>query len=228
MDSARKTAIIVGALFLIAMVASILGGSLIEAVIAVPDYLTAISENETQVLIGVLLELMNAIAVLGIGVLMYPIFKRYNQTIALGYLGFRIIETVFCTVIVISPLSLLLLSREFIQTGAADASDYLTVGALSIAGRASVAGLLIPIFLSLGGLLLYTLLYQSKLLPRFIAVWGFIGAVLILLWNLLETFGIHISAGMVLALPIILNEIFLGFWLIIRGFNPVASTVRPD
>ena len=81
MDSARKKAIIVGALFLIVMVASILGGSLIEAVIAVPDYLTAVSENQTQVLIGLLLELTNAIAVLGIGMLLYPIlniFPRWN------------------------------------------------------------------------------------------------------------------------------------------------------
>ncbi len=77
MDSVSKKAIIVGALLLIVMVASILSGSLIEAVIADPDYKTAVSENQTQVLIGLLLELANAIAVLGIGMLLYPILNIF-------------------------------------------------------------------------------------------------------------------------------------------------------
>jgi len=87
-----------------------------------------------------------------------------------------------------------------------------------------VASLLIPVFLSLGGLLLYYALYQSKLLPRFISVWGFIGAALILALNLLLTFNLEISTGLglILALPIITNEIFLGIWLIVKGFNPPA------
>jgi hypothetical protein len=103
----RRTARIVGALFLIAMVASLLGGGLVESVIAASGYLMAVSANEAQVITGVLLELINGIAVLGIGVLMFPILKRHNETIALGYLGFRIIESVFCSIIIISPLSLI-------------------------------------------------------------------------------------------------------------------------
>ena len=118
MNSSRKTAIIVGALFLTAMVASLLGGGLVESIISAPDYLIAVSENETQVIIGVLLELINAIAVVGIGVLMFPILKQHNESIALGYLGFRIIESVFCSVIVISPLSLTTLSQEYLKAGA--------------------------------------------------------------------------------------------------------------
>ena len=224
MNTIRKTAIMVGALFLIAMVASLLGGGLVESIISTPDYLTALSENETQVIIGVLLELVNGIAVLGIGVLMFPILKQFNESIAFGYLGFRIIESVFCCVIVISPLSLIKLSQEYVKAGATDASYFQTVGALSIAERASVAGLLIPVFLSLGALLLYYSLYQSKLVPRFIAVWGLIGATLILTLNLLLTFNLEIGIGisLIFALPIISDEIFLGIWLIAKGFNPSA------
>jgi len=224
MNSSRKTAIIVGALFLTAMVASLLGGGLVESIISAPDYLIAVSENETQVIIGVLLELINAIAVVGIGVLMFPILKQHNESIALGYLGFRIIESVFCSVIVISPLSLITLSQEYLKAGASDASYFQTVGTLSIAERASVADLLIPVFLSLGALLFYYLLYQSKLLPRFISVWGLIGAALILTLNLLLTFNLEIgiSIGLIFVFPIISNEIFLGIWLIAKGFNPSA------
>jgi len=221
----RKTARRVGALFLIAMVASLLGGvGFIEPVINAPDYLVAVSEHETQVIIGVLLELLNGIAVLGIGVLMFPILKRHNESIALGYLGFRIVESVFCCAIVISPLSLIALSQQYLQAGAAEAAYLQSVGVLSIAERAGVSNLLIPVFLSLGALLLYYLMYQSKLLPRFIAVWGLVGATLILVLNVLLTFNLEIGIGlgMVFALPMITNEIFMGIWLIAKGFNPSA------
>ncbi len=224
MNTSRKTSRIVGVLFLTAMVASLLGGGLVESILSAPDYLIAVSENETQLIIGVLLELINGIAVVGIAVLMFAILRQHNESIALGYLGFRIIESVFSSVIVISPLSLITLSQEYSKAGASDASYFQTVGALSIAQRASVVGLLIPVFFSLGALLFYYLLYQSKLLPRFISVWGLIGVALILTLNLLSALGLEvgISIGLIFALPIILNEIFLGIWLIVKGFSSSA------
>jgi len=132
MNTNKKIARIVGVLFLTAMVASLLGGGLVESVISAPDYLVAISENETLVIIGVLLELINGIAVLGIGVLMFSILKQHNANIARGYLGLRIVESVFCCVIVISPLSLIALSQEYLA-GALDASYFHAVHTLSIA-----------------------------------------------------------------------------------------------
>ncbi len=223
MNDNRKTAGFVGALFLTAMVASLLGGGLVESVISVPDTFTAISENETLLIAGVLLELVNAIAVIGIGVLMFTVLKRHNETMATGYLSLRIVEAVFCSVIVISPLSLIRLSQEYATAGA-EAAYLQMVGDLSIAERASVSGLLIPVFFSLGALLLYSSLYQSKLLPRFISVWGLVAVVLILALNLLTLFGLVAGMGvsLVFALPIILNEIFMGIWLIAKGFNPSA------
>jgi branched-subunit amino acid transport protein AzlD len=154
---------------------------------------------------------------------MFPILKQYNENLALGYLGLRIIEAAFCSVIVISPLSLIKLSQEFLGAGALDAVYFQTVGTLSVAERASVTGLLIPIFFSLGALLLYYLLYQSELLPRFISIWGLIAAVLILALNFLSlNIEVGIGLGLIFALPVILNEIFLAIWLIAKGFNPSA------
>jgi hypothetical protein len=224
MNTYKSNAKFVGVLFLTAMVASLLGGGLVEAVLSVPDYLVAVSENKTQVIAGVLLELVNAIAVVGIGVLMFPILKQHSENTALGYLGFRIVEAVFCSVIVISPLSLITLSQGYAKAGAAEAAYLQTTGALSIAERASVTGLVIPIFFCLGALLFYSLLYQSKLLPRFISVWGLIATALIIILNFLSlNMEISISIGLIFALPIILNEIFLGIWLIVKGFNLSAS-----
>jgi len=219
----KKIATTAGALFLTAMAASLLGGGLVESVISAPDYLLAVSENETLVIAGTLLELANAIAVVGIGVLMFTVLKQHNEIMALGYLSIRVVEAVFCSVIVISPLSLIRLSQEYSIAGA-DAAYLQTVGAQSIAERASVYDLLIPVFFSLGALLLYSSLYQSKLLPRFISVWGLIAAILILTLNLLSTFNVEVGMGasLIFALPIILNEIFMGIWLIVKGFNSSA------
>jgi hypothetical protein len=223
-NSSKKTARVVGALFLTAMVTSLLGGGLLESILTAPDYLVSVSANTTQVMTGMSLELINGIAVVGIAVMLFRILKQHNESIALGYVGFRIIESVFCVVSATIPLSLITLSQEYLKAGASDASYFQTLGTLLIALRADMAGLLIPVFFSSGALLFYYLLYQSKLIPRFISVWGFIGAVLVLTLNLLGTFGI--STGMILALlfalPIILNEIFLGIWLIGKGFNPTA------
>ena len=224
MKTYRKTAVFVGAFFLIAMAGSLVGGvAFIEPFLSEPDFLSAVSENATQVITGVFLELINGLAVLGIGVLMFPVLKIFNETLAVGYLGFRTIESVFCCLIVISPLSLITVSQEYLQASAEQAAGFQAAGALSIAERAGVAGLLIPVFLGLGALLFYSALYQSRLLPRFISVWGFIGAVLILALNFLNTTGIEMgSVAMIFALPIITNEIFLGIWLLAKGFNQAA------
>lgn len=211
MSTNKKTAVTVGALFLVAMVASLVGGGMVESVISASEPFAAVSENETLLVVGTLLELVNAIAVVGIGVLMFTVLKRHNETQAVGYLSLRVVEAVYCSLMVVSPLSLIRLGQNQPQASAA----------LSIAERASISGLLVPVFFSLGALLLYSSLYQSKLLPRFIPVWGLVAAMLILTLNLLSAFGLEFGMGisMVFALPIILNEIFMGIWLIAKGFN---------
>lgn len=91
-----------------------------------------------------------------------------------------------------------------------------------LATRASLTGMLVPLFFCLGAVLLDTWLYRSRLLPGFVAVWGFAGVVGIAALNL---FPVGATAAVVLALPIILNEVFLGGWLLFRGFS--GETVGP-
>ena len=221
MNSDKRTARIVGALFLIAMVASLAGGIWLESILSAPDYLVTVSAKETQVIIGVLLELINCAAVVGIAVVLFPIFKRHSEAMALGYVGIRILEAAILMAAVISPLVLITLSQEYLA-GAPDASYFETLGTLLIAARAHLASLLTPLFFGLAALLLYYLLYRMQLVPRFISVWGFIAVASLLAWNLVEAFGMHISVGLVFALPMILNEIFLGIWLIVKGFDSSA------
>jgi hypothetical protein len=224
LDSNKRTARTVGILFLIAMVTSLGGGIWLESIINASDYLTTISIDKISVLIGVFLELINCVAVIGIAVLLFPILKKQNEAMALGYVGIRIVEAVILVAAAVSPMLLIKLSQEFLAAGAAEASAIQSLGSVVIETRAQLAGLLTPIFFGLGALSLYYMLYKSGLVPRFISIWGFIAVVLMLVWNLLTVFGITITAGMVFVLPMILNEIYLGIHLIVKGFSPSSVT----
>jgi hypothetical protein len=222
MDTHKRTARIVGALFLIAMVTSLVGGIWLESLITAPDYLVTVSANRAQVIIGVLLELINGFCVIGIAVGFFPLFRKHSESLALGYVALRIVEAAVIVAAVISPLALITLSQEFARMGAADASSFQAIGTSFLAVRESLAGQMLGIVFCLAALVLYYLLYQTKLVPRFISIWGFLAVLLVLVWNLLELFGISVAIGMVLALPMILNEIFLALWLIVKGFEPSA------
>ena len=115
-DSYATTSAIVGILFITALVSTILSG-VFAGSIDKPDYLTAVSANESKVLIGVLFQLTLTAAVVAIPIIMFPILSEYNVILALGYVGARIFEGFFDAVIAISMLLLLTLSREFVKAG---------------------------------------------------------------------------------------------------------------
>ena len=229
MDTTRKTAILVGAFFLVSNVTFIFGAiGLIEPLLGAPDYLSLVSANRSQILLGVLLEITNAIAYLGIAVLMFPIFRQRFESLALGYVGFRVIEFIMQILSGLGPLSLLTVSEEFVRAGAPEASSFQSLGTLLLAER-YWAFQMVSIMLGLGALLFYTMLYQMKLIPRFISVWGLLGALTVLTTTFLDMFAISVppTMGLVLGLPMLLNELFLGLWLILRGFNPSAIAPVP-
>jgi hypothetical protein len=205
------------------MFASLAGGIWLESMIGAPSDPTSVSAHETQVMLAVLLELTNCIAVLGIAVFMFPILKGTNEALALGYVALRIIEVAILVAAVASPLALVTLSRGYLTAGAQDASHFQALGTALMAVRAQLTGLLLVIFFSLGALVFYYLLYRSKLVPRFIPIWGFIAIVFVFTWNFLAAFDINLPGAMIFVLPIILNEIFLGIWLIVKGFDSSAG-----
>ena len=104
MNTQKKTARIVGALFIIATVASSLGFVILDPILNAPDILVNVSANITQVTIGVLLLLIDSAAVVGIAVMMFPILKKHNEALALGYVGFRVIEA---AIIIVASIILL-------------------------------------------------------------------------------------------------------------------------
>jgi len=218
MNSYRKTAIVVGVLFITATVTAILSLVSLGTILVPPDYLTKVSANENQVIISVILWLILAVSVMGIGVMMFPVLKKYDEGLALAYAGIRLIEAVFIIAASVSLLSLLTLGQEYVAE-ALDATYYQPSGALLLALHdwSFVIGTLI--FLGLGGLCLNYLLYQLRPIPRWLSAWGLIGATLVFIYGLLALFGL--DPGL-LAAPIAVQEMVFAVWLIVKGFNPSA------
>ena len=223
MDSHRKTAIIVGVLFIFATVAGVLS-IVFGPNLDTPDYLANLSANENQVLIGALLEFAMAVLIVGIPIFMYPILKKYNEALALGYVIFRTIEVVIYTVGAISLLTLLTLSQEFVLAEATDASYFQTLATLLLAVREWGVGMFSAIVFSLSALILNYILYRSKLIPRWLSGWGLIGAILYLGSGFLPLIGYGSSSTIYLLMeaPLGLNEMVFAVWLIVKGFNPSA------
>ena len=223
MNPNRKTAIIVGVLFITATVASLLSTGFTGSILDTPDYLSKISANENKIIIGALLQFIAAATSAGIAISLYPILRKYNEGLALGSVGFRLIEGVFYIVSALGLLSLLTLSQEYVKAGSPAASYFQILGALMLAVRNWAGFVFGATAFSLGALMYYYVFYQSKLIPRWLSGWGLIGIVLLLSMALLVTFGEEPSGmTLLLAFPIFLQEMVFAVWLIVKGFNPSA------
>ena len=225
MNTKKKTARIVGGLYIVATVAGVLSVVFLGPTLYAPDYLVAVSENGNQVIIGAFFLFIMALAIAGTAIAIYPILKKHNEALALGVVGGRIVEGVLFVVNVITILSLLTLSQELAKAGAPDASHFQALGTLLLAAGDWAGNVLAAIVFPLSVLMLYYILYQSKLIPRWLSGWGFIGATLYLAQGLLSLFGLLVyppSSIAPLYLPLAVNEMVLAIWLIVKGFNPSA------
>jgi hypothetical protein len=216
----RKTAILVGVLFIVGDIAGVLSYVVTQGLLDGPDALTKIAANQSRLALGALLVLVMGLALAMIPVVMYPIFKRYNEVLALGTVVFRgALETVAYMACAGTWLVLLELSREPAAVASAAAPHVQTLTGLLVATQGSVATWLTSIVFSLGALMFYYLFYQSRLIPRWLSVWGLVGATLYLAAPLLDMFG-H-GLGLLMA-PLAVAEIVLAVWLIVKGLGAPA------
>ena len=193
-SSVRRTARIVGVLFLAGFLAYGVGNLIATGIVRSGDR----SGSTALFVTGAALMLLNSAFVIGIGVLMFPILRAHNKAIAAGYLGTRIFEGVWLAIGVVSLI---------VVTGSHDA-----IHANSVCYNVAEAGL------GIGSLFFCALLFRTGLVPRFLAVWGFIGYACFAGGTLLELFGVA-GAGLVGAIPGGLFELTFGIWLIARGFT---------
>jgi hypothetical protein len=224
MNTNRKPAVIVGVLFIIGTVSGILSGVIASPVLNAPDFLVRASVDQNQFLAGALLVLTMGLALALVPVVMFPIFRKQNETLALGYVIFRSgLEMFVYIAMVISWLLLVVLSQIYVDAGAPDAAYFQDMGALILNAGVPLNQVLHIIF-SLGALMFNALWYQSRLIPRWLSGWGFIAAILYLSVGLSGFFGLDVEF---LVFPMALQEMVMAVWLIAKGFNPSASAFSP-
>jgi Domain of unknown function (DUF4386) len=227
MNSNRKTAKIVGVLFILAAVTAVIGLNLYNPILNGPDYLLKGSEHANQVILGAVMELILVVSAVGTATTMFPLLRQYNETIALWHVCFRFLEAIIITVGVISVLSLLTLSQEFVAAGAPDPSSFHSSGIILQAIH-DWTFMLGPLFMLGINTMMYSyIFYKTKLVPRFISILGMTGASCVFICSLFVMFGVfpQISFwGAVLAVPVAANEMILAVWLLVKGFNENAIT----
>jgi hypothetical protein len=220
LDSVRKTALIAGVFYLVTFASSIPAVFLLGPVLNDPNYVLS-AGNDTSVVWGCLLDLINAFACVGTAVALFPVVKWQNESLALGFVTARLFEAAVIAIGVVSLLAVVTLR----QTGAAGADPQSLVSA----GQALVAVrdwtfLLGPGTIpALNALLLGYLLFRSRLVPRIIPILGLVGAPLLLMSAITTMFGINSQVSVLSAiatLPIFLWELSLGLYLTFKGFKP--------
>ncbi|MEW9053034.1 MAG: DUF4386 domain-containing protein [Neobacillus sp.] len=225
MNSNKKTSKIVGILFILAAVTAVIGLNLYDPILNGPDYLRKGSEHANQVIVGAVMELILVVSVVGTATAMFPLLRKYNETIALWHVCFRFLEAIIITVGVISVLSLLTLSQEFVAAGAPDPSSYHSSGIILKAIH-DWTFLLGPLFMLGINTVMYSyIFYKTRLVPRFISLLGMTGALSVFVCSFFVMFGIfpQISFwGAILAVPVAAYEMILAVWLIVKGFNEKA------
>ncbi len=229
MNAHRKTAIIVGVLFIIATAFLFIGEAIYNPFLNSPDYLDIAYPNRIIVVIGILLEFVIVLAMPLLAVFLYPILRKHNEALALGYVGFRFFEAVLFVVIESKMLSLINVSRDYLNKGWIDVSYFQNIGNSIKSVNDWTFAIYVLVF-TVGALLLYSVLYKSKLVPRFISTWGFIAAVYLFIGTVLvmvEMFSgmSDMTVQLKFTLPIAVNEMVLAICLIAKGFNPSAIAI---
>ena len=228
MTSSRRTAAIVGLLFLAATVSFSVADTLIKGVLDRPNYLIGASGDASALAAGALLAFVDGLAVVGIAVLMFPLLRHTSEPLALGYVGLRVAELGVVLLYMAAPLIVLALGNGA-RGGTVDASASQSLGSLLQALR-DVTLVLLYLFTGASGIIFAFLLYRSKLVPRPLAVLGLIGYPVLLAGAALAMFGVtdvQQGTGMLAMLPGGLFELILPIWLLAKGFShPVVLGVE--
>ncbi len=225
----RRTAVIVGVLYIVGTVSGILSAVVTGDLLATESPFLIIAANPARLRLGAFFVLLMGLALAAMPVFLFPLFRRKDEALALGLVVFRgAIEGATYLLFVIS----FLLLSSFSSGIAAEGGDagavaagtlppaLLAVGSTLLHSHESIAPVLTIVFI-IGAVFLYALFYQTKLIPRWLSLWGLIAAVPYLAVDLLKFFGVDLGLEFLYA-PLGVQEMVMALWLIIRGFDRAA------
>lgn len=225
----RKNAKILGIFYILAALTSIIAVILYGPVLSEQWQMTVVNGSETRVLIGVLNDLLLVVTAVGTAIMLYPYIRHWNEHLALGYLCFRFMEAVFIVIGIVSILGLLRLSAYYADNLTIEPSLEPIGFLLQDIYRWSA--MLGPNFMLGINTSLYSyLLYRTGYVPKPLAIFGMITAIMVFMAGILQMFGIigpYSALKGLIALPVGVYEMSLAAWLIVKGFHgePIQSRV---
>ena len=217
---------ITGCFFIIAAVSSIIGLKLYDPILVHKNYVVSASSHSNQIIFGAINELILAASATGTGIMLFPLLKRYNESVAFGYISFRILEVVFIVIGTVSVLSALSISEYYVSgtISSNETAQYIILTLKSIHKWTFILG---PNFMLAINTFLYSYaFFKLKAIPKNLTILGMLAAIFVMTAAMLELFGIidQISFwGIMLAVPIALYEMTLATWLIIKGVRPTHN-----
>lgn len=224
--SYRKTATTIGVIYLLGMVVAIGGNVLIESILGASDPLAAVGASKLLIGVGAVLWLLAVAGDAAHGILMFPVLKPFSERIAVGYLGARIMDAVFVGMMAILILCQVPLANEYLKGGASETVQALGAVFSQAQLYAYHFGMLT---VGVAGVMLCYAFFKTRLVPRFLGAWGLVGYAIILGGSVLEILGFNLNS--IHTIPGGLWELFIGVWLIVKGFSnsavPVERTTAP-
>jgi hypothetical protein len=229
MSSTRKSTTLIGILFILATVTGVIAAMLLSPILNAPDYLIQIAAHQGQVILSAFLTFIMAMCCAGIGLALVPILKKYNEGLAVGSAGFRLIEAMIQVLSALFMACLLIVGRLAMDAGDPTAISYQAIGDVLKAGNDWLTNSPMLISWCIGALMYYYAFYRYRLLPRWLSAWGLIGISLTLITSVLVMLGILPSFGTIQTvanLPIGVQEMVLAVWLIVKGFYVPTMTLQ--
>lgn len=225
-DPTRNHARAAGIFYLLTFAASIPAFALIGSAVN-PD-LTVTAGHDTELMWAGLLDFVTALTGVGTAVALYPVVKRQNQALALGFVTTRLVEAAIIMAGVVSLLAVVTLQQDVVGAGGDPAAvTGVSQGLVAVRDWSFLFG---PGFMAcFNAVLLGTLMYQSRLVPRAIPTLGLIGAPLLFAANIATLFGHNEQTSgitMLATLPIAFWELSVGTWLLVKGFTPSPVTAN--
>ncbi len=227
-DNGRNHARVGGIFYLLTFAASLPAYFLLDVIVNDPGYILS-AGHDTQVVWACFLDFINALACIGTAVAVFPVVKRVNESLALGFVMSRMLEAAIIMIGVVALLTVVVLRQDFSGLTATDATALTTTGQALVTSR-DWTFLFGPGFMAgINALLFGTLLYRSGLVPRIIPMMGLVGAPLLLTANLLTLFGHNTQSSawtMLATLPIAAWELSVGFYMTFKGFKRTPFTAK--
>lgn len=221
MDAYREVSIIVGILIILSLIVGVLS---VSRAVDDSEYLTKSARKSNQIYSAAGFQFLMAVFYVAVAILLFPILKIHHETLAIGFLSFRMSAGLFVLIGTIVLLRILKLSLEYVKKPPSDPAQYLRRGNSLKTTRDLVNHVAMIIMLCLGNILLFTILLQSGLLPGWISIWGLVAsssAIIASMLVLLKNVEVLTPTYVLLNIPLAIQEIVFALWLIVKGLEQI-------